>query len=903
MANILEIIARANSLKNETALNSISPERAGGIMYDTLIYINQMQLQEANPLLISKIYATVSAMEADSAPVSDITGQALKEGQVVCIVTSSTSSADYGVIYRYNGTSDGVSSWTACGKLGSLPYLEGYQFIGVATPSTDPGVPTQKVAYLAVTAGTYEDFGNLTVSDGEAALLKWNGSAWIKETTGLATEDKLTQLGQKVCNNYFVGNANTYVKQRIDGLIPGHIYRIYFREPNWDKTGVTISASNYLMALCSYDSSNVLTNLGSCRTNETPDAYYDITLPSNSAYFSVEGRAALGTKVWFYIFDITDWMDDIYLSATARIIDSLRVGFVQGTLTDAGGVGASTTRVRNVGAIPTPKCVAAPAGYLVHEICFYSSWTSDSSFMLSSKLVVGKPFCKIKSSAPYMRFSIRKPDGGTITAEEVISAYKLIYTQIVALSEIDSKIEDIIYTGSDITFDGDTGYLSLGATLSAGKKYQIEYNCTAYNGKLYYIELTSDAGAGVTVASIVSGLGGVSTAKGATLIALTKDVKGVRIGTGTPVPADANTHLTIREVPWYALKSEFDAVEEQLIVGDPILAPFFDTEMQATIDSVTALTAQRCFVMPIVTDTHWRWTTTEGNDVKRRSINNVRYFNRRVYCDAVAHLGDMLDTGVIGSTPDAELYDLIQQYLLQLATSNKNFYAANGNHDGAGGNTFNEMVWYGLIGRATANDPFVIRYEETPYFYIDHKPTKLRCVFLANPDNVTGGGTYWGFSPRELDWLENDAFDVPDGYSIIILTHIAPVSGYADSAANLSDFADLCTAFNSGHTGKILAVICGHSHFDLTIPVGWTYTGGYSNPLPCPIVILGANYYNLGSSTIITTWGGTRYGRVVGTDTEDLWTILMYTPDDANYKLHFVRFGAGVDFDLLPVTP
>lgn len=218
MPNIYDIISRANSLRNETALNSITPDRAGSIMYDTLLYINTMQLQQSNPLLISKIYATVSAMEADSAPVSDITGQALKEGQVVCIVTSSTSSADYGVIYRYNGTSDGVSSWTACGKLGSLPYLEGYQFIGVATPSTDPGVPTQKVAYLAVTAGTYENFGNLTVSDGEAALLKWNGSAWVKETTGLATAAKLTQLDQKGIDftsqqdeYYFTNTGNLYL--------------------------------------------------------------------------------------------------------------------------------------------------------------------------------------------------------------------------------------------------------------------------------------------------------------------------------------------------------------------------------------------------------------------------------------------------------------------------------------------------------------------------------------------------------------------------------------------------------------------------------------------------------------------------------------------------------------------
>ena len=36
MPNIIDILARAQSLMNETALNSITPPRAGGIMYDKI---------------------------------------------------------------------------------------------------------------------------------------------------------------------------------------------------------------------------------------------------------------------------------------------------------------------------------------------------------------------------------------------------------------------------------------------------------------------------------------------------------------------------------------------------------------------------------------------------------------------------------------------------------------------------------------------------------------------------------------------------------------------------------------------------------------------------------------------------------------------------------------------------
>lgn len=177
-------MTRAQSLKQETALNSITPERAGGIMYDTAALLNQQQLQGTNPLLISKIYASIEAMEADDNPVSDITGEALKPGQIVVISSAQPDEPDEGLVYRFNGIVEEVSSWTCVGKIGSSPYLEGYQFMGkaVLTPTpTDPGVPTQKVFYQAIEPGTYTNFGGIVVADGEVVNLKWDGTAWSKE--------------------------------------------------------------------------------------------------------------------------------------------------------------------------------------------------------------------------------------------------------------------------------------------------------------------------------------------------------------------------------------------------------------------------------------------------------------------------------------------------------------------------------------------------------------------------------------------------------------------------------------------------------------------------------------------------------------------------------------------------
>lgn len=161
MPNIIDILARAQSLMNETALNSITPPRAGGIMYDTLLVLNQMQLDGAS-LLISKVYASVSTMEADTTPTSDLTGRALKPGQLVVIVTSDTSSSDMGSEYRYNGT----GSWTYVGKVGGLPLDT------VPTQNSPKGITSGGV-YAALTqlehkVDDIEDkTDNLETTDGE----------------------------------------------------------------------------------------------------------------------------------------------------------------------------------------------------------------------------------------------------------------------------------------------------------------------------------------------------------------------------------------------------------------------------------------------------------------------------------------------------------------------------------------------------------------------------------------------------------------------------------------------------------------------------------------------------------------------------------------------------------------
>ena len=65
----------------------------------------------------------------------------------------------------------------------------GYVYAGIATPSTTPA--SGKVFYLALTAGTYTNFGATVVPQG-INILKYNGSAWSLDSF-LGLDDAPTQ--------------------------------------------------------------------------------------------------------------------------------------------------------------------------------------------------------------------------------------------------------------------------------------------------------------------------------------------------------------------------------------------------------------------------------------------------------------------------------------------------------------------------------------------------------------------------------------------------------------------------------------------------------------------------------------------------------------------------------------
>ena len=88
----------------------------------------------------------------------------------------------------------------------------GYIYAGIATETTNPGTPVEKVFYVATTAGTYTNFGNKAVNNG-ITILSWNGTSWTSnELISIKSEvgsNENAVMSQKIVSNLLQGEADS----------------------------------------------------------------------------------------------------------------------------------------------------------------------------------------------------------------------------------------------------------------------------------------------------------------------------------------------------------------------------------------------------------------------------------------------------------------------------------------------------------------------------------------------------------------------------------------------------------------------------------------------------------------------------------------------------------------------
>ena len=100
----------------------------------------------------------------------------------------------------------------------------GYQFAGVATTATNPGSSDAKVFYIANGKGTYEKFGGIEVTEDEVVVLYYD-TEWHKVATGIASNEKLTELSDEI-GNYFNSDTQDWQYKRSVEIAPDSINEI-----------------------------------------------------------------------------------------------------------------------------------------------------------------------------------------------------------------------------------------------------------------------------------------------------------------------------------------------------------------------------------------------------------------------------------------------------------------------------------------------------------------------------------------------------------------------------------------------------------------------------------------------------------------------------------------------------
>ena len=702
----------------------------------------------------------------------------------------------------------------------------GYLYKGVATTSTNPGTPDTNVWYLAVTPGTYTNFGSAVVASGEVAILRYNGS-WTKDTTGLASAAQVNQLDQKV-GAY--EDAEPFLRVYTDAN-DKILWAIKKDGDIFFGSGVPVQIKEYIAdRIAGLDLDNRLAYLdGLVATKADKDTG---AAEGDSAVFDSNGNpVSNGVKSFNrenpeYLYCITD-KDDKVLFVVKN----------DGSVDFFGIPSDVAARFEGVDEKLNP---------LNKEIGDIYNWNAAANTII-------------------------------FTDEQAQAGENLYFDFVIAANSAAIGF----FNSSDTRIE----WIGFGDNQGVGAHYSGYYRLPQ----------------GFKYAKVI--WGGLSTLRVA--------------------------RVNLSDIP----------LIDKLTYMPVVIRDYFKDEMGLTIDSILSHSNTPSVVFPILTDSHIPTNESEAQ-LAYDTVNNVRYLCNNCYCDAVLHLGDLLNSAwnsyLLGQGKTQEEANTIMErmmsnYLITLGASNPNghLFAIGGNHDGAAAQNFKYKEWYAIVGRKENADDKVEKDGAAPYFYVDYPKVNLRCVFLQQPnDYENGGSTTFGYTQDMLEWLVGSALDVQDGTNVVIFSHVAPfLASYVPDGVlpNLSSFYGVCNAFDAHSSfsdsvvscdfsalqdSRLLCYVCGHTHADAIYEPGETYSGTayvngstiswtYENGMPCPVVVITNTFFGNsgdGETQDASALGGIHTPRQQCDYTQDAWDVFVFNPDEK--KIHFVRFGSGEDREI-----
>lgn len=306
---------------------------------------------------------------------------------------------------------------------------------------------------------------------------------------------------------------------------------------------------------------------------------------------------------------------------------------------------------------------------------------------------------------------------------------------------------------------------------------------------------------------------------------------------------------------------------------------YYATEMADTITKVRALQNEPNLTFFYVTDIHAYFV--EGMEtLYKNSIENMRYLLTEVPCDGVVNLGDSIEGYPLAATAINYGY-LISNEFRKIGIP---YYSVIGNHDD------NRYHYDTTDERLTVPQRYQILVNPTRKvvadatglnFYVDYPEFNLRVICLNGVSDYT-----YKFTTDTCTWFSSVALDTPDGYGVLVNSHIAPSSSWNYNNTNPTNGSTIVSALTTYAGSKdVLGLICGHNHVDCQFTT------------PFPGMTLGCNKFtNTNGDESKWPTGAVLPQREAGTATEDLWTVAVIRPNSR--KINLVRFGAGSDYEI-----
>ena len=332
----------------------------------------------------------------------------------------------------------------------------------------------------------------------------------------------------------------------------------------------------------------------------------------------------------------------------------------------------------------------------------------------------------------------------------------------------------------------------------------------------------------------------------------------------------------------------------------------FPCEVEKTVNDTLAVKKPGTVTFALVTDTH----LSDNGDDTRAAMAEV---DGQVGYEFVLHLGDFLN-GFNPPKMSARLYGEEAEAYAAAVKANK-LFVVQGNHDG-----FRDETWYGQnIPDAKPDDwfhdrtrfvdgyPETVRHGDDPFYYADFPEHQLRLVCMCSMDYTfepeeKKWKTWNAVSQRQYVWFCREAVQVPDGWTVLVCSHIPPVGIHRE---------DLEYAGIAAHHGRdCCEVLCAMIRREKAV-IGGEEVDFTGRDVRVAAWLFGDTHGDTQRKykelTMISTasqtayipqlwaldYGGFPSPRTLGTKDQDCWDSVVLNTEEKT--LHLFRFGAGED--------